>query len=134
VNPTWWVIEPEGRWLRLIRRFAPSMSPGRDETFAIVPMEASQVAAKVRHAGPAVVLWSLETQPAAKQNLAALASLFDAPPAGRLLHLVAIDPRLADRARVDLLQWGVILLDRPEQLAQYAPLVARFWRASRPAS
>ena len=130
MNHHWFVCEPESRWLRLSRRFAPRMLPSPDDSLSITPLDAARLVPRLASGRPAVALWSLETATLCSQNLPHLSALFNPSPLGRNLHFVAVDPRLDDDARLALSAWSVLILDRPEQLAQYAALVARFWRMS----
>ncbi|QEG39054.1 hypothetical protein [Roseimaritima ulvae] len=132
MNYQWFVCEPESRWLRLSRRFAPQMLPSSDDGLSITPLDAARLAARLNSPRPTVALWSLETAPQCDQILPQLRGLFAPSAASRHLHFVAVDPRLEQDARLALSAWGVLILDRPEQLAQYAALVTRFWQTAQP--
>lgn len=118
------------RWLTQVRRFAEATLAEPEDELIIYSLPAFQVAARLRHQSPAVTLWSLESPADLQSQLRVLQSIVQNAPPTNLLHLVAIDPRFPNSTRIQLSEWGLLLLDRPESLPREVPRIQRFWQGT----
>lgn len=150
----WLLCGTADRWYRAICRFGPETLPRQQDRLVVSSVSPAQMGHACRQAGGAVVLWPLleiAGQKERKSALSALASLshlevrtldliepLDVPVATRTpaerSHLNSSPHTAQSAMRMDLLQLGgnAVLLEHPQDLDRYVPLIRRFWNSIRP--
>jgi hypothetical protein len=112
------------RWLVASQRFAPTMAP-EPIVLSILPCDLNSVREQLRGHPRSVVLWNADSAERRASVFDAIADLCRARI--DVLQFVAASEASADQ-RFSLLEWGITaIIDQPERLPAWTPLVRRYW-------